>query len=915
MSRIQSSVGLITGIPIQDTVDQLIAVAARPRDLVTDRNKLLQAESLAVDKLASLVLALQFDGNKLKAPSLFTSRTATSSNAAALTAAVKTGGTPAVGSYLFTPVQTAAAQQLLSQSLETGQALGEGSFTFRIGGFVDKGVSLDALNSGLGIQRGEIRITDRSGANAVVDLRYARSVDDVLKAINSNTTINVTAEAVGDSFRITDNTGQVASNLIVQEVAGGTTAASLGLAGINVAANSATGTDVFTLHAGTRLSSLGDGNGVRIIDDVDDLSITLADESTLTVGLTGATTLGDVLDAINAADPAKLSAAIAADGNRLELTDLTAGGGTFAVTSVGTGTAAEDLGLTTTAAGDTITGDRLISGLRDVLVSTLRGGQGLGTLGSVDITNRENVSFSVDLSAAETLSEIVAAFNAQSTDVTAAINSSRSGIVLTDVSGATDVNFTVTDGDANNSATALGVAADVAATTVNSGSLGRQVVSEATLLSSLKQGAGVNLGDLSITDSDGVIKVIDLNKAGSEAQTVGDVIDAINAADLGVLARINDTGDGILLVDTVEGTNTLTVAEVGNGRIAADLGLLGSAVEVDIEGTPTFVIDGSSTRKVTIGEEDTLADLVKTINGLKAGVTASVVNDGVGERLSLVVDKAGSANELVLDTANSSLSLQQIAAARDGLLLYGAADSVGAGILVSSSSNAFDKLVNGLTLTIQDGTKETVTVSVANDTSVITKAVQDFVDAFNSIRDHIDSVTDFDEATNSTGVLFASNVVLRVESDLNRLLSGRFNGVGTLQTLSAIGVEFSDGKLSLDSAKLLEAYESDPDSFQQLLADKDFGLAAKMNSLVERLAVDENSALGSYGAGLARKIESNTERIDFLTEQLDRQRERLLLQFYNLESVVANFQTSLSALSNLQIIPPLSVNNRNSNRR
>jgi flagellar hook-associated protein 2 len=915
MSRIQSSVGLITGIPIQDTVDQLIAVAARPRDLVTDRNKLLQAESLAVDKLASLVLALQFDGNKLKAPSLFTSRTATSSNSAALTAAVKTGGTPAVGSYLFTPVQTAAAQQLLSQSLETGQALGEGSFTFRIGGFVDKGVSLDALNSGLGIQRGEIRITDRSGANAVVDLRYARSVDDVLKAINSNTTINVTAEAVGDSFRITDNTGQVASNLIVQEVAGGTTAASLGLAGINVAANSATGTDVFTLHAGTRLSSLGDGNGVRIIDDVDDLSITLADESTLTVGLTGATTLGDVLDAINAADPAKLSAAIAADGNRLELTDLTAGGGTFAVTSVGTGTAAEDLGLTTTAAGDTITGDRLISGLRDVLVSTLRGGQGLGTLGSVDITNRENVSFSVDLSAAETLSEIVAAFNAQSTDVTAAINSSRSGIVLTDVSGATDVNFTVTDGDANNSATALGVAADVAATTVSSGSLGRQVVSEATLLSSLKQGAGVKLGDLSITDSNGVIKVIDLNKAGSEAQTVGDVIDAINAADLGVLARINDTGDGILLVDTVEGTNTLTVAEVGNGRIAADLGLLGSAVEVDIEGTPTFVIDGSSTRKVTIGEEDTLADLVKTINGLKAGVTASVVNDGVGERLSLVVDKAGSANELVLDTANSSLSLQQIAAARDGLLLYGAADSVGAGILVSSSSNAFDKLVNGLTLTIQDGTKETVTVSVANDTSVITKAVQDFVDAFNSIRDHIDSVTDFDEATNSTGVLFASNVVLRVESDLNRLLSGRFNGVGTLQTLSAIGVEFSDGKLSLDSAKLLEAYESDPDSFQQLLADKDFGLAAKMNSLVERLAVDENSALGSYGAGLARKIESNTERIDFLTEQLDRQRERLLLQFYNLESVVANFQTSLSALSNLQIIPPLSVNNRNSNRR
>ena len=35
MGRIQSSVGLITGIPIQDTVDQLIKLAAKPRDLLT----------------------------------------------------------------------------------------------------------------------------------------------------------------------------------------------------------------------------------------------------------------------------------------------------------------------------------------------------------------------------------------------------------------------------------------------------------------------------------------------------------------------------------------------------------------------------------------------------------------------------------------------------------------------------------------------------------------------------------------------------------------------------------------------------------------------------------------------------------------------------------------------------------------
>ena len=41
----------------------------------------------------------------------------------------------------------------------------------------------------------------------------------------------------------------------------------------------------------------------------------------------------------------------------------------------------EELGLTGAAVGDTITGQRLISGLKTTLISSLSGGQGLGSLG------------------------------------------------------------------------------------------------------------------------------------------------------------------------------------------------------------------------------------------------------------------------------------------------------------------------------------------------------------------------------------------------------------------------------------------------------------------------------------------------------------------------------------------------------
>ena len=143
MTRITSSVGLITGIPIEETVTKLMAVAARPRNLIASRNQTLIAEKTGGQQLTSLLLALQFEANQLGATSLFTSKTVTSSDTAALTAALATGANPAVGNYLFTPVQTASAQQLLSQSFAADATVGDGTFTFRIGGFVDQGISLE----------------------------------------------------------------------------------------------------------------------------------------------------------------------------------------------------------------------------------------------------------------------------------------------------------------------------------------------------------------------------------------------------------------------------------------------------------------------------------------------------------------------------------------------------------------------------------------------------------------------------------------------------------------------------------------------------------------------------------------------------------------------------------------------------
>ncbi len=1028
MGRITSNVGLITGIPITDTVNQLIQVAGAPRDLLLARNQGLQSQQVAVNTLATRLLSLKFDLGKLGVSDPFQAKAVTSQDESLVTASLATEGNPPVGNFPIRTVQTTSSQQLISQRFEDLDDIqSTGSLSFGYGGFVDKGISLDELNNGAGVSRGQIKLTDLDGNTATIDLSAVRTVDDVLEAINNDTTTNVIASVDGDSLKLTDNVGG-GGTLSVQEVASGTTAADLGLDGISTSSSEATGADVYGLHSGTKLNRLNDGNGVRITDDltdVDDLTFTLTDETTAGVDLSGANTLADVVDAINndADLTGKVTAAISADGNRLEITDSTAGAGTFAITNGVLGSAADDLGLTEDSSGGVVTGGRLVSGLRDTLLSSLSGGEGVGTLGSIDITNRSGVLSTVDLSSAETLAEVVSGINTQATDVTASINDSRNGITLVDTTGATASNLIVANTGATTSADALSITADVAANSVGSGTLNRQTISEATSLASL----GITASDISITDSNGESTSIDLNASGAEAETVGDVIDAINASTASVQASINDTGDGILITDAAEGSQTLGISDL-NGTLAAQLNLTRASTTVDINGTDTQVIDGTNSYSIdlsdidgspesvalssvnngaginysdiritastgeftvldlngadsgitTVGQivdainarsedvtasinetgtgilltDDAGGDLVvedingtaaadlkilstettgSTINGLglfsaqdanqgaldsvadrindlDSGVTASTFFDGIGYRLSLVVDETGSANEILVDAGASGFSFEETSTAEDALIVLGEETLPGSGVLISSSDNNFDEVIEGVNLSVLAASSQSVTVSVDNTDSDLVSAVGDFVDSYNSIRSELDQLTVFDEVELTTGLLFGTNEALRVDTELSRLVTDRYFGVGGFESLAEVGISIDDqGQLSLDEARLQEAFADDPGSLERLFSDETRGVVAQFNTAVDRLAGSENGLLTNRDDALQNTIDTNTQRIDDLNASLERQRERLLLEFTQLETLVAGLQQNLSALASLQPIAPLSI--------
>jgi len=339
------------------------------------------------------------------------------------------------------------------------------------------------------------------------------------------------------------------------------------------------------------------------------------------------------------------------------------------------------------------------------------------------------------------------------------------------------------------------------------------------------------------------------------------------------------------------------------------LKIAGTSELIDINGTPTEVINGSTTFSVDVESGDTLQDVIDKITAETTDVAASILNDGsptAPYRLSLVSQVSGLEGELQVDATQFSLSFQEIVRAQDALLLVGDAESVGAGILTASSSNTFENVLEGVSLSILSIDSQPVTISIEQTSELIVSNINLFVDQYNKIRDKLEEHTFFNQNDNTTGVLFGSHVALRLDTSLPSLLSGRFFGAGEFRSLEAVGVQLkSDGNLEFDQTKFQAAYDDDAAAIEQLFTTEDLGVAAKLDTLIETLAGENDSLLVTRVGTLQSQIDFNGTRVVFLNERLEAKREELLEQFIRLEETIARLQTNLQAIASIQALPSL----------
>ncbi|MEO6924487.1 MAG: flagellar filament capping protein FliD, partial [Bryocella sp.] len=296
-------------------------------------------------------------------------------------------------------------------------------------------------------------------------------------------------------------------------------------------------------------------------------------------------------------------------------------------------------------------------------------------------------------------------------------------------------------------------------------------------------------------------------------------------------------------------------------------GTLANAADT-ISGTLTIQVGSGASNTITVdSSSNTLTSLAAAINFSGIGVSASVISDSSGSRLSLVSGTGGAAGELTMTSGLSDVTTGGSIAFQAGQTGKDASLSVD-GVSISSASNTVTGAIPGVTFQLLASSPATqVQVQITNDNTDIETAVSKLVTAYNAVVKDLNTQEGKDSSGNAEP-LFGSSTLALLQGQLSGAL---FSGAasGAISSITQLGLSVNnDGTLALNADTLGNALNSNfADVTGFLQSSGSFGqvFAATLNNLGAQapngaiyLAQQQNSA---QEASLNKSISDEDARL------------------------------------------------------
>jgi flagellar hook-associated protein 2 len=346
-------------------------------------------------------------------------------------------------------------------------------------------------------------------------------------------------------------------------------------------------------------------------------------------------------------------------------------------------------------------------------------------------------------------------------------------------------------------------------------------------------------------------------------------------------------------------------AAVGTGTLNIDMGTWTTS--------SSFTATGASTStSISVDSTDTVATLRDKINAAGIGISASILTDANGARLVMRSTSTGIANAfkvsvsggtgglttLAYETANDTTNTSSATRTKTASNAAATVD----GVAVSSTTNTFADVLDGVTLTANAVTSSAVAVVVSSDTDSIKKTLQDFATAYSDLNKLIATDTRYDAAAKKGGPLQGDSAVIGVQSRMRSLLGATSSASSTYSRLSDAGFELQrDGSLNVNATRLDGALAnlsqlkalfvnnasntSSGEGFGQQFYDTTYAMTTVDGTLTSR------------ADGLNAKLKRNQQSQDDQDERLTRTQARLQKQYSALDAQLGSLNSLSSYVS------------------
>jgi len=370
-----------------------------------------------------------------------------------------------------------------------------------------------------------------------------------------------------------------------------------------------------------------------------------------------------------------------------------------------------------------------------------------------------------------------------------------------------------------------------------------------------------------------------------------------NSSNTGVLTASTTGGATLenhtITVGTLATTSSVYTTSLTNGNTTFSGGQI--QLQVGSNSPVTIPVDG------TTNNDNTLNGLASYINNNSQtlGVTANVITDAGGARLSIVSNSTGQPGNITVVGNTTGLNFNNATTGQPNAIAGVNASLTVDGVPISSASNTVSGVIPGVTLNLVGTSSTAVTLGVAPDTTQATSAINNFVSAYNAVVQAINTQFTYTGGASSQPPLFADSALQQVQQTLNTDVNTALTGNTGITNLASIGVNLQqDGTLQVDSGTLSSALNNNFSAVQNLFQQStgQSGFAVQLNNDLTNLTNTVTGPMAVDLQGVNQGLTSVASDISDFQANIAVQQQTLTTQFSQVNATLQQLPLTIQQI-------------------